>query len=205
MERMTGLAALPSTDAALRAPVLAADPAAIEVWLSRDHSAADLLAEAAGAGDAAERAEILTRAWESAVTSVGGAGSPDGLCATLLLRTLDALEAADRLDNSHSEPIELPDPYLAGGDRWAGWWNREPREWPPGGVDRAALVGALRRLPLGPRMVLVLRDAAGLSPAETAELVGVTIAQEEVLLDSARLGLLVRLDDRLAPEEGTEL
>jgi DNA-directed RNA polymerase specialized sigma24 family protein len=52
----------------------------------------------------------------------------------------------------------------------------------------------MRLLPLGHRVVLALRDAAQLRPDEAADIIGTTVAQQEVLLESARAGLVAYLD-----------
>jgi DNA-directed RNA polymerase specialized sigma24 family protein len=77
----------------------------------------------------------------------------------------------------------------------SGWWADEPVIWPAEAVlERARIVRAMRLLPLGHRVLLVLRDAANLRPDEAADIIGTTVAQQEVLLESARVGLVAYLD-----------
>jgi hypothetical protein len=125
-------------------------------------------------------------------------GAALGRRALVLLRVIDTLEAAGQLDPTPVGPVPVAGPYLPDGDRWAGWWAREPVDWPAATAPgRDAVVRALRRLPLGLRVVLVLRDAAGLGAAEAAQVTGTSREQLDVLLESARIGFVEYLDAEL--------
>jgi hypothetical protein len=170
---------------------------------------------AGGESRAEDRDAVLAAAWAATLAEIAddtgpdatagqAGGSPAGsaLRATLLLHVVDAVEAAGRLDDAPTEPVPFPGPYLTGDDRWAGWWQVEPTGWPAGRrPERSEVIAALRRLPLGLRVLLVLRDAAGLGPEAAADIIGTSADQAEVLLESARLGFVGHLDRELIDRE----
>jgi RNA polymerase sigma-70 factor (ECF subfamily) len=79
---------------------------------------------------------------------------------------------------------------------------------PAAGPDRqaagrelqTALVEAIDGLPEPLRAVFVLREVEGLTPAETAEALGISAANERVRLHRAKAVLRRRLDDRIGRE-----
>jgi RNA polymerase sigma-70 factor (ECF subfamily) len=70
------------------------------------------------------------------------------------------------------------------------------------GEARAALEQAVRSLPIDYRSALVLRDIAGLSTGEAAEILGVSEAAFKSRLHRARVSVREAVKDRL-PDEGT--
>ena len=81
-------------------------------------------------------------------------------------------------------------------------WHRPPRRWPA--LDpadpavRRTLARAVEELPRPWREVVVDRDRRRLTPRETSERRGVTLAQQRAMLNRAR----ARLRERLAEEFG---
>ncbi|OLE24129.1 MAG: hypothetical protein AUG44_20295 [Actinobacteria bacterium 13_1_20CM_3_71_11] len=168
----------PGTDEALLEGVRAGEPAAIVAWIERDHPVAEFLltvaAGDAGTADAGAPGELLARAWRAALAEVGGAPDP-GRPRAILLREV-----------------------LYAGDRWEGWWVDDDAVTPiTAALRRAQVVAALRRLPLGLRVLLVLRDGAGLLPEDAAELVAGSEDQQDALIASARVGFIWLIDEQI--------
>ncbi|TML22024.1 MAG: hypothetical protein E6G35_16605 [Actinobacteria bacterium] len=94
--------------------------------------------------------------------------------------------------------MPVPGPYLPAGDRWEGWWVDDDAVTPiTAALRRAQVVAALRRLPLGLRVLLVLRDGAGLLPEDAAELVAGSEDQQDALIASARVGFIWLIDEQI--------
>ena len=194
----------PGTDEALLEGVRAGEPAAIVAWIERDHPVAEFLltvaAGDAGTADAGAPGELLARAWRAALAEVGGAPDPGRLRAILLREVLYALDDAGRLDTGPGDDtaVPVPGPYLPAGDRWEGWWVDDDAVTPiTAALRRAQVVAALRRLPLGLRVLLVLRDGAGLLPEDAAELVAGSEDQQDALIASARVGFIWLIDEQI--------
>jgi RNA polymerase sigma-70 factor, ECF subfamily len=89
------------------------------------------------------------------------------------------------------EPSVDPDRFIASG-RWAGYWAAPPvgHDVPEARVLAAEtgdrLVRAIEALPSAQRSVITLRDVKGMSAAEVCELLGVSEANQRVLLHRAR-------------------
>jgi RNA polymerase sigma-70 factor (ECF subfamily) len=89
------------------------------------------------------------------------------------------------------EPSVDPDRFIATG-RWAGYWASPPvgRDVPEARVlaaeAGARLVSAIDGLPPAQRTVITLRDVEGLSATEVCQLLGISEANQRVLLHRAR-------------------
>jgi RNA polymerase sigma-70 factor, ECF subfamily len=89
------------------------------------------------------------------------------------------------------EPSVDPDRFIASG-RWAGYWATPPvgHDVPEARVLAAEagdrLISAIEALPAAQRTVITLRDVKGFSAAEVCELLGVSEANQRVLLHRAR-------------------
>jgi RNA polymerase sigma-70 factor (ECF subfamily) len=76
--------------------------------------------------------------------------------------------------------------------RWPDHWALGPVPWPEpeesliAGEARKVILDAIDALPPAQREVLVLRDLAGLSTAETCNILGLTDTNQRVLLHRAR-------------------
>ena len=88
-----------------------------------------------------------------------------------------------------------------------GHWERRPRRLDEDPQTRliaaelrASLVEAVAALPEGQRVVMALRDLAGLSSEEVCELLGLTAGNQRVLLHRAR----TKVRTALAPLVGSE-
>jgi RNA polymerase sigma-70 factor, ECF subfamily len=101
-------------------------------------------------------------------------------------------------------PTVSPDRFRPADDaQWPGWWRRadQVRPWPPTPEEgamaaemRRVLGAALGGLPDRQRVVVTLRDVEGLGSHEVCFLLGVTLANQRVLLHRARAKLRAALD-----------
>jgi hypothetical protein len=173
------------------AAIRAGDPAAVEEVVARDYGVSALFAEVATEDPGA----VLDAAWRAHVQAIGD-GSRRGDLRRELLRAIWAV----RPDGPTTPRAQLPTmaelgTFAPDGDRWAGWWDKEPPPWPDGFVPSTAdVVTALRRLPLGVRAVLVLRDVAGLAAPDSADVLDNDHLGQPALLEQARDAFLVELD-----------
>jgi RNA polymerase sigma-70 factor (ECF subfamily) len=101
-------------------------------------------------------------------------------------------------------PTVDPDRFRGPGDQWPGGWTVEgqPTAWEPSpessaiaGEIRARLAVALAELPERQRVVVSLRDVHGLSSDEVCDALGITTANQRVLLHRGRAGLRASLED----------
>jgi RNA polymerase sigma-70 factor (ECF subfamily) len=101
-------------------------------------------------------------------------------------------------------PTVDPDRFRGPDDRWPGGWTVEgrPSAWEPSpessaiaGEIRDRLAVALAELPERQRVVVSLRDVHGLSSDEVCDALGITTANQRVLLHRGRAGLRASLED----------
>ena len=177
------------------------DAAAVDALLTRDYPATDLLARSAAAAGA-DVAECVALAWERFIGDFAVRSSTDGARGALLEQVVTVLDERQLLD---ATPVPAPKPpaFLASDDRWAGWWEDNPPEWPPdAALSWPHVIGALRQVSLGLRVLLVLRDAAAISPEEAEPIVNVPGSRQAALLDEARQAYVAAIDDQLAAGSG---
>lgn len=186
-------------DAGLLEGVRTGQPAAIVAWLERDHPLAEFVCAVAAAGGTDTDA-VLATAWRAALDEVGAGTQAGGLRTVVLREVLYALDDAGRLDDAVPEDdVPVPGPFLPAGDPWADWWADEDAVPElTGGLRRERIVAALRRLPLGLRVLLVLRDGAGLPAADAADLVAGSGDEQDVLLGTARVGFIWLIDEQVS-------
>jgi len=77
-----------------------------------------------------------------------------------------------------------------GHPRWPGHWSQPPEAWNDDQlVSREtlqAIAGAMETLPPMQRAVMTMRDVEGLEPEETCQVLGISEANQRVLLHRAR-------------------
>jgi RNA polymerase sigma-70 factor (ECF subfamily) len=101
------------------------------------------------------------------------------------------------------EPSVDPDRFQKDDDAWPGHWATPPRPWqkPERRLlsleAREHLKEALARLPDRQRMIVALRDVEGLSAEEVCGLLGLSQANQRVLLHRGRSQLRAVLDEYL--------
>jgi RNA polymerase sigma-70 factor (ECF subfamily) len=95
-------------------------------------------------------------------------------------------------DADADEPAVEPARFEQGG-QWPGHWARPPRTWDESpeysllaGEVRAVVCSAVAELPANQREVISLRDIEGWGSAEVCALLGLTEANQRVLLHRAR-------------------
>ena len=90
-------------------------------------------------------------------------------------------------------------------DQWAGGWRAEaaPRAWGPeasvlSGEIRGLLATALEAVPARQRVVLELRDVAGLDAEEVCGILDMTPVNQRVLLHRARAAVRAQVESHFA-------
>jgi hypothetical protein len=177
------------------------DAQTLEELVSRDHTLADLLARAV-AGDGGP-GDAVAHAWILLISDVTQGRTTRGLRAALLTRVITVLQDRDQLDESKVTSAKHYSFLPPDDDRWAGWWEIEPPTWPVRVKLTADVVlRALHRIPIVPRIILILRDAAKLSAAEVESILQRGEPQQTALLDAAREAYVRAIDDQVATEKG---
>jgi len=101
-------------------------------------------------------------------------------------------------------PTVDPTRFRGPGDQWPGGWTVEgrPTTWEPSpessaiaGEIRGRVAAALRELPDRQRVVVSLRDVHGLSSDEVCTTLGISAANQRVLLHRGRARLRTVLED----------
>jgi RNA polymerase sigma-70 factor, ECF subfamily len=102
---------------------------------------------------------------------------------------LSALGGADDTD----VPVVVPERFRGSDAVWAGHWAAPPRRWEGeaearllAGETREVLESVIAGLPARQHDVLVLRDVCGLNGPEACEALGLSEANQRVLLHRAR-------------------
>lgn len=127
--------------------------------------------------------------------SAGSAGGRDGVA-----RPGGTDDAGPTVDESRFHEVGHP---------WAGDWRTPPSPWDVPAPEQAVLraevrsriTAAVAALPERQRTVLVLRDVQGIGPEDTATMLGISVANQRVLLHRARARTRARLAGET--EDGT--
>jgi RNA polymerase sigma-70 factor (ECF subfamily) len=102
-------------------------------------------------------------------------------------------------------PAVSPDRFRGEDDEWAGHWAAPPEPWPDDRVQSGELLALVRagleRLPPAQRAVMSMRDVAGMESAEVCEALGISEANQRVLLHRARSRVRAFAEERLGREE----
>lgn len=116
-------------------------------------------------------------------------------------RSFPLSELADENDDEVD-----PERFIPAGQRWAGHWRYDdptvaPRRWSElpearllSGELKAEIAKAVERLPVAQREVFALRDVEGWITAEACDVLGLTQANERVLLHRARSKVRAHLE-----------
>jgi RNA polymerase sigma-70 factor, ECF subfamily len=109
------------------------------------------------------------------------------------------------LDDS-SEPSVDPDRFRGPDDRWPGGWVSSPQRFDSvpeeqlvANETRAVVDRTLDGLPPAQRMVVTMRDVEGWSAEEVCEALGLSAANQRVLLHRGRSKVRAALEAHLAP------
>lgn len=107
------------------------------------------------------------------------------------------------------EPAVDPDRFFESG-RWCGWWlsddalTRLPDRVALAKESRAMIDAVIATLPVSQRLVITLRDVQGFSAGEACELLGVSEANQRVLLHRARAKVRCALEGYVGERVGAE-
>lgn len=169
--------------------------AAIEL-LHRDHPVADLLFRAAMSNEV--EVELLAYIWKSLIRDIKLGAVTDSLRPTMLERVITVLDDRSELDMSETRSPPKQGPFLPDDDRWAGWWADDPTPWPESSRPTPdQILHVLRRLPLAQRVLLVIRDVAGLRAEVALQILGYTSEEQRIVLGSARDSYVAYVDQEM--------
>jgi RNA polymerase sigma-70 factor, ECF subfamily len=137
--------------------------------------------------------EAVERTWLAVVDTLNQWDGTESLRAWLCALLIDELDRSQALDRAEGDAPPEPGRFLDAGDRWTGWWKGEMLSWAgfgdeftPSDTVRNAAVDAVRSLPMVQRVMVLLRDVAGLSLDECGSIVGRTKEDQATLLHWAR-------------------
>jgi len=110
------------------------------------------------------------------------------------------------LDEAEEKEPSVDPSRFQTGTRWAGYWSAPPHTWADipeehllSAETRAVVEAAIAMLPPMQRAVITLRDVRDFSSQETCEALGISEANQRVLLHRARSKLRARLEEYLEP------
>ena len=211
------LAAAPAdADAALLAELRAGNEQAFARLVDRYHGSMVRVARAyVATNEAAE--DVVQDAWIGIIKGLGRFEGRSSL-KTWMFRILvnKAMTRGGRdartVPFSSIGPSDVsvdPGRFVATG-RWAGWWQREdavttlPDRLVLSMEARAMVDAVIATLPANQRLVILLRDVQGLSAAEACDVLGVSEANQRVLLHRARTKVRAALEDYVGDRVGAE-
>jgi RNA polymerase sigma-70 factor (ECF subfamily) len=176
--------------------------AAFSAFLDRDYPVTSLVAGFVAPPDTADA--TVERTWRSVIGRIDGFEGPGGLRASVLALLLGELDSAGVLDRDEGVAPSEPGRFLEAGDRWEGWWSDSVASWEGYGdaievpaEARDVVVEAIQSLPMVQRVLILLRDAAGLSLEECEPILGHSREGQETLLHWARSSVRMALEEYL--------
>jgi hypothetical protein len=182
-------------DAELSRRVREGDGTAVQELLDRDHPVAALFARLAVSGGDPQGA--VERAWQQFFADVVAGTILGSLRTALLVRVAAAGGAATQARSLPHRPSLGT--FTSAGDRWEGWWDKEPPAWPTNTAPRPdQILTVLLRLPPKLRELLVLRDVAELSEAEASLVLGDAVDGQPAIFESAEEAYLIELDREMS-------
>lgn len=114
-------------------------------------------------------------------------------------------------DHESAEPAVDPDRFLSADfPRYSHWWEEDPSAWDDrfrqdlhSPETQNYLAGVVAALPASWQELVILRDIEGCTPSEVSELLRVTKANQEMLLQRARSKLRNELEQHFNKEVNT--
>jgi RNA polymerase sigma-70 factor (ECF subfamily) len=213
---VTSLPPAPSDDgeAGLVAALCSGDERAFAGLVDRYHASMIRVARAyVSSKEAAE--DVVQEAWLGIVQGVGRFEGRSSLKTWMFRIVINKAMTRGGRDSRSvpfsslgpDEPTVQSSRFLDNG-RWAGFWSSAPSACDiPERVllsqeARAMLDAVLATLPTSQRLVITLRDVQGFSSEETCELLGVSEANQRVLLHRARGRVRGALEDYVGSQAG---
>lgn len=197
-------------DADLHERLRAGDHDAFRTLLRRHHRAVVRVAGSVVRREAIAE-EIAQEAWISVVRNIHGFDGRGSLRGWIFRIAINAARS-----RAAREAREVPASSLGGGDddgeptvdparfqdegRWAGHWSAPPAPWPRpdeqllSAETHALIAREIDALPALQRQVITLRDTQDLDADETCSILGITEANQRVLLHRARARVRQALD-----------
>ncbi len=109
------------------------------------------------------------------------------------------LSSLDSEDDREGATVP-PDRFREENDLWAGHWSRPPSAWQDEQLSSAQMAEVVREtietLPPSQKRVITLRDVEGCESAEVCELLGISEANQRVLLHRARAKVRAAVEAR---------
>lgn len=201
-------------DGALIAAMRAGEEAAFAHLIDRYHAALVRLAMAY-VQDRATAEEVAQDAWLGVLRGIDrfeGRSSVRTWLFTILVNQARRRGVRERRcvpfsslgHAAEDQPAVPPDRFLPPGDEFAGWWAVHPRAWADSpevmilsGEVRGVLDRAIAALPAAQRRVVVLRDVEGWDASDVCGLLGLSAANQRVLLHRGRSKLRQSLEGYL--------
>lgn len=193
-----GVVTDPLDDRGLAAALRTGDPQRLRAAFDRHIIAMTLLARSLSGGGDTTVDQLVATIWTS-VTADFDRDQPRGSARAWLfarLAMLDPTAGAAALDEGPDGPRFLPadDPWEGHWVDFPAAWRAAPDAWETSAAGRAAVVDGIAALPLVQRVVLVLRDLDGWTPAEVGALTGLPPDEERAVLSAARMKIRNVLD-----------
>jgi RNA polymerase sigma-70 factor (ECF subfamily) len=109
------------------------------------------------------------------------------------------------LEDDDDEPAVSPERFHPAGEPGAGSWSAPPEPWPEDQLladeTREVIARAIDELPGLQRAVVSMRDIEGWSSEEVQEALGISAANQRVLLHRGRQRVRAALDAYLSPTQ----
>ena len=186
----------------LLAGVRRGDEAAFAALVGRHHAAMVRVARMHVASAAAAE-EVAQEAWLGVLQGLAafqGRSSLKAWIFSIVSNCAKTRGARDRRmvplsaladEDGGSGPSVDPDRFLGEGHpRWAGHWSQPPEPWREDALESretmAAVRAAMDELPPMQRAVMTMRDVEGLDSDEACQVLGISEANQRVLLHRAR-------------------
>jgi RNA polymerase sigma-70 factor, ECF subfamily len=204
-----------ATDAPELAALRAGDERAFLALVTRHHAAMIRVARLY-VSSAAHAEEVVQEAWLGVLRGLNlfeGRSSLKSWIFRILVncaksrgvREVRSVPVSALAAEEDAEGATVPEERFRGeGELWAGHWARPPAAWADdqlASAEAAALARqAIETLPPAQRTVITLRDVDGWESSEVCELLGISEANQRVLLHRARAKVRAILEERLGAE-----
>ena len=211
-EQLPAMTAVAEDEGALVAALRAGDESAFAMLVER-HTAA-MLRIARGYVATSEVAEdVVQETWIALLQGIGkfeGRSSLRTWLFTILINIAKERGIRDRkgveVETKYAGATVDPSRFRPAGDRWPGHWKQHEQpspfpDTPEGSVLATELTTVARRgldaLPDRQRVVVTMRDMLGFDSQEVCDLLGISMANQRVLLHRGRAAVRQALEDYL--------